>query len=62
MPPAELRYLLRKVQPSAGFGFGAGASPQVDREESHGRVPEDFLGTVPLARNRPRPLQSFLSG
>ena len=25
-----------------------------DGEESHGGVPEDFLGIVPLARNRPR--------
>ena len=29
---------------------------KVDGEESHGGVPEDSLGTVPLARNRPRPL------
>ena len=48
--------LLRKVRAAPGFRFGAGASPpQADGERSRGGVPEDFLGTVPLARNHPRP-------
>ena len=37
--PGAVRYLLRKVQPSAGFIFGAGASPLIGTRAPDRTVP-----------------------
>ena len=51
----------RQIENGDGYASG-GTVTQVDGEESHSGVPEDFLGTVPLARNRPRLLIDVYKG
>ena len=49
-----------KGQIENGDGYASGGTvPQVDGEESHCEVSEDFLQTVPLVRKHPRPLIDF---
>ena len=51
------RIIKGKRQIENGDGYASGGTVlKADGEESHGGVPEDSLRTVPLARNRPRPL------